>query len=333
MAGSNSKSAVAIAIVGNGFLTVVKFLAFSFSGSGAMLSESIHSLADTGNQALLFIGIRRSEAPANATFHYGLGAERYFYALMSAVGIFILGCGVTLYHGVQLFLVPHELNVGWLDFSVLGLALIVDGYVFLKAFKVVNEKRGKQSIGQFLRTSSDPTLAAVLLEDGIAILGVLIAGTGILASQSTGSHVPDAVATILIGLLLGGVAIWLGYKNRQLILGRAMPPEMQSEIVEFLRSQPTIERVAAIKSRIVGAETYKFAAEVDWDGSVIAERLMPWVDSQAERLVDPEQRREFVLEFGDMLTDAVAIEIDRVEAALRERFPGLTHLELEGDMD
>ncbi len=331
MAGNSSQRAVLLALIGNAFLTVVKFVTFAFSGSGAMFSEAMHTLADTSNQALLFIGIRRSHKPADAMFHYGFGGERFLFALLSAVGIFVLGCGVTLYHGVHTLSHPPELAFDWSLFAVLGVALLVDGWVLLQAVKAVHEVRGDRSLREFLRTTSDPTIAAVLLEDSVACLGVLIAAAGIALSWSTGSHIPDAVATLLIGLMMGAIAIWLGYKNRSLILGRALPDDVQREIVAYLAEQPTIERVHAIKSRIVGAERFKFGAEVDWNGAVLAEGLGAFVESRRDELGNETGRQGFARDFGERLTEALGDEIDRIEAELRERFPQLAFVDLESD--
>ncbi|MFT5051437.1 MAG: zinc transporter 9 [Chlamydiales bacterium] len=331
MAGSSSTSAVLFALVGNAGLTVLKFVAFGISGSGAMLSEAVHSFADTGNQGLLYLGIKRSERPADAAFHYGFGADRFFYSLMSAVGIFVLGCGVTLYHGVHSLLHPPELHITALPFVVLGISLVVDGYVLRKAVHVVNERRGDEGFLRFLRTSSDPTLAAVLLEDGVACVGVLVAMLGIILSQVTGSHLPDVMATFLIGGMMGGIAIWLGLKNKALILGPSIPKAIQQDCLAFMEAQDSVEHVRVVRTRIVGADRFNFAAEVDWNGRALGEPLADWVGEQLERLTDPEERRAFAREFGEKVTEALGDEIDRIESELRERHPELTILDLESD--
>ncbi len=330
MAGTESTKAVLLAVLANLFLSVTKLAAFLFSGSGAMLSEAIHSAADTGNQLLLFIGIRRSERPANTTFHYGFGAERFFFALMSAAGIFVLGCGVTMYHGVHMLLHPTQPHTGWIDFAVLGLSFVVEGAVLLKALSVVKKERGDVPLMKYLKNSSDPTLAAVLLEDGVACLGVLVAFAGIATAQITGSPLPDAIATLIIAALMGFIAIWLGYKNRSLILGQSLPPETQKEVVDFLESQDTVERVARAKSIVVGADSFKFSAEVDWNGAALGEQLVPWAQGVMAG-GKPDNLTPFCREFGERITELVAEEVDRLELALRERHPELVHLDLEDD--
>ena len=331
MSVSSPKSTVLMALVGNSVLTVLKFVAFSFSGSGAMLSEGIHSLADTGNQALLFIGIRRSERPANSMFHYGFGSERFLFALFSAMGLFVLGCGVTIYHGVRTLLDPPEQTFGPMLFIVLGISFAVDGFVLWRVIGAIHAEKGDESMWSYLRSSSDPTVAAVLLEDGAACLGVVIALVGIGTAAATGSHVPDSIATLLIGAMMGLIAVWLGVKNSVLILGRAIPVEIQRAVVGFLNEQPTIERVHDVKTLIVGAAHFKLKAEVDWDGRVLGGRLEGWVEEQKDLLDTEEGRREFARNFGERLTRAVAVEIDRIEDELKQRHPELKNLDLESD--
>ncbi|MCP3918212.1 MAG: cation diffusion facilitator family transporter [bacterium] len=332
MAGSSSsKNAVLIAIFGNGLVTVLKFITFAISGSGAMLSESLHSAADTGNQLLLFIGIRRSEGPADATFHYGRGAERFLFSLFSAIGIFLLGCGVTLYHGVHATLHPPELSYHWSIFAVLGIALLVDGFVLWKAAQIVLQNKGDKSFIEYVRESSDPTLAAVLLEDGVACLGVVIAFVAILLSMATGSHIPDVVATFLIGAMMGLIAFWLGYKNSALIIGRAIPKDMQDDVVRFLEEQESVVAVSGIRTRIVGSDLYRLSAQVDWSGARIAESMVDWVEERADRLTSSEGRREFTIAFGEHMTNTVALEVDRIETELKKRHPELDFLDLESE--
>ncbi len=331
MASDASTSAVWMALIGNAFLTVVKFIAFTFSGSGAMFSEAVHSFADTANQALLAIGIKRSQRPADTLFPYGFGGERYLFALLSAVGIFVLGCGVTLYHGVEMLMHPPELDIRWYVFAVLAVSLVVDGFVMAKAIEAVHQVRGERSFMQYLRGSTDPTVAAVLLEDGVACLGVIVAMVAIGLSAATGSTLPDAIATLIIGGMMGGVAIWLGLKNRTLIIGRSIPAPLQAKILAFLGEQPSVERVRNVRSVVVGAKVFKFTADVDWDGRVLAEPLIGWVEQRSSVLATPDERAGFARDFGEQLARQLALEIDRIEAELKARFPELAFLDFESD--
>lgn len=317
--------------MGNGSLTVIKFFAFAVTGSGAMFSESIHSLADTANQALLFLGIRQSEKPADALFHYGYGADRYLYSLLSAVGIFVLGCGVTIYHGIHGLLEPPELQVSWIPFVILAISLVVEGYVLLAAARVVQDKKGDQPLIQYLRTTTDPTIAAVLLEDAVACLGVLVAAAGLGLAYLTGNAMFDAIGAIVIGLMLGAVAVWLGIRNRTLLLGPAIPPELQAEITTYLKQHPAVMRVRNVKTRIVGADNFRLQAQLDFDGAVFGARMKDFVEERYTSMDTPEQREQFARDFGDRILDELATEVDRMEAELEVRFPRLKYVDLEAD--
>lgn len=330
MAGS-SKSAVLGALLGNGGLTVLKFFAFAVTGSGAMFSEAIHSLADTCNQGLLFVGIRQSERPADALFHYGYGADRYLYSLLSAVGIFVLGCGVTVYHGVNGLIHPHELEASWIPFAILAISFVVEGYVLLSAARVVWSKKGAQSLFEYLRTTTDPTVAAVLLEDAVACLGVLVAAAGLALAYVTGNVMFDSLGAIAIGLMLGAVAVWLGIRNRTLLLGPAIPADLQAEIVAYLKGHPAVMRVRTVKTRIVGADNFRLQAQLDFDGAVLGARMRDLVEDRYQQLGTPEERDRFARDFGDRLLDELAREVDRMEAELEERFPRLKYVDLEAD--
>lgn len=315
------------AVVANSGLTVLKFTAFALTGSGSMFSEAMHTLADTANQALLFIGIQRSERKPDTLFTYGYGGERFLFALLSAVGIFVLGCGVTVYHGVSTLIDPHPLQIKWWLFAVLGISFVVNGYVLWMAIKAINQQRGDQPFMEFLKTTNDPTIAAVLLEDGIACAGVIIAVVCIALSGLLGSSIPDSIGSIIIGGLLGFVAIWLGYKNRSLILGRAIPVEVQELVVAYLKEQPSIERVRAIQSRIIGADTFKIKAEIDWNGRWFGQQHTDWVSEHKDRL----DAGDLAGQFGERMTESVALEVDRIEKALREKTPELKFIDFEGD--
>jgi len=330
MAG-HGKGAVFQAMIGNGFLTIIKFVAFGLSRSGAMFSEAVHSAADTANQALLFIGIRKSQKEADDKYHYGYGGERYLYALLSAVGIFILGAGVTIYHGIDSLIRPHDVNISWIDYSVLGISIVIDGWVFAAAIREANHEKGDQSLFKFIKSSTDPTLVAVLFEDFVAVLGASIAIIGLLIADLTGIAVFDSITSIVVGLLLGGIAVWLGMRNRELILGPSIPSELQDEVVEFLRAQPSVEKVRYVRTRIAAADRFTLAAEIDYNGHYLGELHAEWVEEQLSSGAAAKDHTRFSAEFGERMMDALAKEVDRIEAALRKEFPKLNDIALESD--
>jgi zinc transporter 9 len=328
---AEGKGAVYKAMIGNGILTVLKFAAFLLSGSGAMMSEAVHSFADTANQALLYVGLRRSQRPADAHFQYGYGADRYIFALMSAMGIFVLGCGVTVYHGVHSLIDPPSLHLSWVSFAVLGASLLIDGSVLLSAIAEINKLRGDKGFVEFIRSSTDPTLIAVLFEDGVASLGVAIAGVGIFLSHLTGNPVFDATASIVIGAMMGAMALWLGWRNRELILGPAIPEEMQAQVLEYLRSKESVDRVSDFRTRIVAAKRFRIAAEVDFNGRYFGRQHARWLRESAADLKDDEGWEHLAEEFGEKIVQQLANEVDLIEAELGAKFPRIRHIDVEAD--
>lgn len=328
---ASSKSAVLGAVVANVFLTIVKIIAFFLSGSGAMFSEAVHSGADAGNQMLLFLGIRSSERPADATFHYGYGGDRYLYSLLSAVGIFVFGCGITVYHAIHGLLHPVEVDPSMLGYAVLGLSFVVDGFVLIAALRVVWGQKGDKGLFEFLRTTSDPTIAAVLLEDAVATTGVMVAGLAILLTEITGDPMYDSIGALIVGLMLGFIALWLALKNRRLLLGPKIPDYVHVGVMEYLRAHPGVRRVCEPKTRVVGAGQYHFGAEIEFDGSYFGRKQAEFVAERANALSSETEREAFAGEFGERVVDAVALEIDTIEQELRKLYPELLHVDIEAD--
>ncbi len=327
----SSKSAVVWALGANVGLTVLKGVAFFVSGSGAMLSEAVHSMADSGNQALLWVGIRRSERPADARYPYGYGGERFLFALLSAVGIFVFGCGVTIYHGVRSLIEPPELHFGWLTWAVLAASLFFEGISFLKAYEAVKHAKGKQGFRAFLHSTTDPSALAILLEDAVAGAGIFVAALGIGLSAWTGNPLWDALGSIGIGLMMGFVALWLALKNRTLILGRAVPEPVRREALAFLRAQPSVEKVREVKTRVLAADRFGLQADLDFDGRVLGAAEAAWVRDQFEKLETEADFERFAAEFGERIMQALGREVDRIENELAERLPQLRYIDLEAD--
>jgi len=215
-----STKAVITAIIGNSIVTCAKFVGFMVSGSSALLAEAVHSLADTANQGLLYLGLKRSERKADTKHHFGYGQERYFWNLISAVTIFFLGCVYTVMHAIGQLQHGHEPEISWIPFSIIGIAFVVEGfsfYVALQEFLRQCRAEGKSFRRYFVETS-DPTTLAVLIEDSVAMLGLVVALIGIGLSMWTGSAIFDGIAAIAIGLLMGCLAFFLASTNRKYLL-------------------------------------------------------------------------------------------------------------------
>ncbi len=337
MAGGSEK-AVYVAILGNSLVMLAKFGAFAVTGSAAMLSEGIHSLADVGNQALLALGIRQSEAPPSAEYPYGRRRERFIWALISAVGIFFLGCGVTVYHGVNSLLHPHFDQAEfqsqlWILLGVLAFSFVIEGGTLLVAISAVNKQRDGKNLFRWFQDSSDPMSAAVLLEDGAAVTGVLIASVCVGLTLWTGNPVWDSVASIIIGLMLGGIAILLVQRNRELLVGEAPDPELVKAIAEVIAQDPAVESLHDVKAVVVGSNAIRFKAEIDFDGRVIARGVADQRNLAVElgELHDALALQEYLESFGEQVIDALGDAVDRIEERAAQVAPEVVHMDLEAD--
>ena len=294
-----------------------------------MLSEAIHTLADLLNQILLLVGIKRSEREADERFPVGYGRERYVWALISAVGIFFLGCGVTIYHGVTGLLHPHETeSPGW-AVAVLSVSFVLEGIVFLIALKGLKKEAAGKPFFPFLRNEADPSAAAVLLEDFAACLGVLLALTAIGLSAWTGALYWDSIGSIAIGVLLGVVAILLIVRNHNLLVGPAVPADVRQAIHRILREHPTVERVVKLRASVIDLDRYDITATIDFDGAKIAERI----EGQLARALNETDAdpKALALSVTEEILGAIGQEIDRIEEAIRAEVPEARHLDIEAD--
>jgi zinc transporter 9 len=325
----SSKTSVVAALAGNSVILVAKSIGFFVTGSGAMLSEAIHTLADLLNQVLLFVGISRSEREPDDHFPAGYGRERYVWALISAVGIFFLGCGVTIYHGVTGLMHPHKLESPAWAIGVLAVSFVLEGAVFMIALKALKKAAAGRPFFVFLRNEADPSAAAVLLEDFAACLGVLLALMAIGLAEWTGALYWDAVGSIAIGVLLGLVATALIVRNHQLLVGPAVPPDVRRTIQRILREHPTVERVIKMRASVIDLDKYDVAVTIDFDGPKIAERIEAQL---AEALKNSEtDPKELAVSVTEEVLGAVGQEIDRIEAAIRAEVPQAIHLDIEAD--
>lgn len=337
MASGGSRFAVYAAITGNSLVMCAKFVGFVFTGSGAMLSEAIHSLADVGNQALLAIGLQRSTRPPDETYPFGYGREAFVWSLMSAVGIFFLGCGVSIAHGVHTLTAgqAHGIASSGLGIGILVFSLVVEGSTLGAAVKGLRDSAKERGVGfwENVRTTDDPFGIAVLLEDSAAVLGVSVALASILLAGWTHDPRWDAYGTIVIGVLLGFVATFLIAKNRVLLLGRAIRPEDRDALTALLESDPAIERVVLQRATVAGVDDYRISAEIDFDGAWIAERYLDGrnLESVLAELDSPEALRAFLKQYGEAVLTQAGKEVDRIESRIREELPRARNIALEPD--
>jgi len=295
---SGSRTTVVLAGTANLGIAVAKLVAGVVSGSSAMLSEAAHSFADTLNQAFLLTALTRSDRPADEEHPFGYGKERYFWSLLAAVAVFVLGAGFSIMQGVQSLLHRPELGSPVLALSVLGVALLLDGISWVRAvWQLRAEARTSgASLWGHLMHDAEPTVRAVFFEDTAAVVGVLLAAAGIGLDELTGDNVFDALASLAIGLLLVGVAYVLGAQNRTLLVGRAVDAEVLGGLRSEIAGTDGIRDVLQVMTMRLGPEEILLAARVDVEPSRSGDDLELVADDVERRVREsfPAVRHVFV---------------------------------------
>lgn len=254
---------IAAAFAANLGIAIAKFVAFAFTGAASLLAEAIHSVADTGNQALLFLGGRRSRRAPTATHQFGYGRERYFWAFVVALVLFSLGSLFAIYEGIQKLIDPHELDDPIWAFAVLGIAVVLESFSLRTAVIETGKVRHRRSWWRFIRTTKIPELPVVLLEDVGALIGLLFAATGVALATATDEPAWDAMGSIAIGLLLGAIAVVLAIEMKSLLIGEAASPEVQAQIRAAIEEGDDVEHLIHLRTEHLGPEDLLVAAKVD----------------------------------------------------------------------
>ncbi len=254
---------IAAAFAANLGIAMAKFVAFAFTGAASLLAEAIHSVADTGNQALLFLGGRRSRRAPTATHQFGYGRERYFWAFVVALVLFSLGSLFAIYEGIQKLIDPHELDDPIWAFAVLGIAVVLESFSLRTAVIETGKVRHRRSWWRFIRTTKIPELPVVLLEDVGALIGLLFAATGVALATATDEPAWDAMGSIAIGLLLGAIAVVLAIEMKSLLIGEAASPEVQAQIRAAIEEGDDVEHLIHLRTEHLGPEDLLVAAKVD----------------------------------------------------------------------
>lgn len=326
---SGSTRAVIVAIAGNSLVTLAKFCGWLVSGSPSMLAETIHSAADTANQGLLYVGIRHGSFGPTREFPWGRGQARYVWNLISAIGIFFVGFGFTALHGFEALFsnTRSEFPGFWVSIAVLIFSFAVEFYTLRVAFKVVKEQLGDLTILEYIRQGDDPTGVGVLLEDFVAVLGVGVAIIGVVAAQIFQSHVPDAIGSLAIAVLLGTMAITLAFANGRLLLGAAIDHDREEEIKEFIEAYPSVEKVVSLKTEVLSPKRVRLSIEVEFHGGVLVDRFQ--IEKDVERIRDGDDPTPLLVETAERTVRLVGREINRLEAAIQHRFKEIVSIDLE----
>jgi cation diffusion facilitator family transporter len=250
------------AIVGNVAVAVTKFVAAAFSGSSAMLSEGIHSLVDTGNGALLLLGLRQSRRPPDFTHPFGHGRELYFWSLIVAITVFALGGGMSIYEGVTHISHPKPITDPFWNYLVLGCAFCFEGTTLLFGWKAFRLVKGKRGVLEAMRRSKDPSTFIVVFEDSGALLGLFIAFCGVFFGHQLHNPYLDGVASIVIGLMLATMSFFLAYETKGLLIGEGVERETLQRIRALVEADASVAHVSRLLTLYFGPHEVMLTLEV-----------------------------------------------------------------------
>ena len=254
--------AVIAAFIANAGIAVTKFIAFALTGSTSMLSEAIHSVADSGNQLLLLLGGRRARRDADEQHQFGYGRVRYVYAFVVSIVLFLLGGLFSVYEGWHKVHAPEPLTSPGVAFAVLGIAIVLEGFSFRTAVREANRSRGSRSLWRFVRDARQPELPVVLLEDFGALIGLVFALVGVSLAVVTGDGRWDGIGALAIGSLLLVIAVFLALEMSSMLVGESAMPEQTEAIRAALQAEPLVESVIHLRTLHTGPDEVLVAAKI-----------------------------------------------------------------------
>ena len=259
-----SLGSVFAALAANTAIATAKGTAAVLTGSPALLAETLHTVADAGNEVLLYVAIRRSRVPSDASHPLGYGPERYYWALLAAIGMFLVGGAVSIWDGIRALVHPTELEAFWVGVVVLVVAFVLDGISRVVALRQlrVQAARRRLSVRELLHETPDPTVVTIYLEDTIDVLGALVALVALVVHRVTGSGIADAVASIVIGALLCFIATRLTRRNRGLLTNQSVPERYVTRLRARLEDEFEIDVVTRLEAVYLGPGEVLVAADV-----------------------------------------------------------------------
>jgi cation diffusion facilitator family transporter len=265
---SESFTTVLVAFGANILVAVAKSAAAVATGSASLVAEAAHSWADSGNEIFLLIANRRSRRPPDRAHPFGHGREAYVWSLFAALGLFVAGAAVSVTHGIQELLHPEPANRFLVGYVVLAVSFVLEGISFLQSVRQAKPEAEsmQRDLIEHVMVTSDPTLRAVFAEDSAALIGLVIATAGLAAHQLTGSSVPDAAGSILVGVLLAVVAVVLINRNRRFLIGEEADPRVRSAAIRALLDMPEVARVTYLRLEVVGPRMVLVVGDVDLTG-------------------------------------------------------------------
>ena len=277
-------------------IAIAKFLGFLVTRSSSLLAESIHSVADTGNQVLLLVGGRRAKRRPTRLHQFGFGRERFFWAFVVAIILFSLGAMFAVYEGVEKVLHPHPIESAPWAIGILLVSILLEANSFRTAIGESRPLKGDASWWSFIRRSRNPELPVVVLEDAGALIGLALALVAISIAVVTGNGVWDGVGSISIGVLLGAIAILLAVEMKSLLIGESATAEAEARIADAITGAPSVETLIMLRTQHIGPEEVLVAAKVQFDGRLTMGELADVIDAVEARVreVEPTATRIFV---------------------------------------
>ena len=266
---------VFLALTANLLIAAAKSVAAALTGSASMTAEAAHSWADTGNEVFLVVANRRSARPPDRAHPLGHGREAYVWSLLAAIGLFVAGGAVSITHGVNELRTPTPADDYLVGYIVLAVSFVLEGTSFLQAVRQARSaaRELQRDLIEHVLATSDPTLRAVFAEDAAALAGLLLATAGLAAHQLTGSPVPDAIGSILVGILLVVVAVVLINRNRRFLVGQESDPQVRAAVLRALLNMPEVARVTYLRLEFVGPRMLSIVGDVDLSGDDVESRV------------------------------------------------------------
>jgi len=310
-----SRKAIFAAFFANLGIAIAKFAGFLITGSASLLAETVHSVADTGNQGLLFLGGKRAQKEESQTHPFGYGRERYFWAFAVALVLFSMGGMFALYEGIEKLRHPHEIENVPVALTILVLAFVLEGFSLRTAIKESAHVKGpRTSWWTFIRTTKQPELPVVLLEDIGAETGLIIAIGGVLMSEATGNPRWDAAGSTAIGVLLIIIAIILVIEMKSLLIGEAAGDDVRAAIINSIESSDHVDQLIHIRTEHIGPDEILVGAKVEFASTLSADQLVDAINTTEDSIrenvpsvtviyLEPDLHRT---DHPDLVTDASA---------------------------
>ena len=306
---------VKVAISSNALVCCLKFIVALTGGSASMFAEAIHSLADTSNQALLWIGIRRSRIGPSREFPLGRGQERFVWGLISACGVFFVGAGVTIYHGIHGLFNPYEPEINKWTVIVLGISFLTEG--------------GSLAVAWHDRKKGDPVNLAILMEDSAAVFGVILVAITLFLTKYTGQVYWDSIGSIIIGIILAVIAIVLMRENLHNLIEKASPEELQDEVRKQISSFPLVEDIKDIRMILLTPYEHRIRAEVEFNGYLLIEEMEDSLRDDFREIETFGDFLQFCAAFANRITRTVGAKIDEMEDTLKKKIPYLKNVDIK----